>query len=155
MRWIYRFKYQGATWLARPLAHTLLHAHGSDLQSGGWDGVIGVPLNGLRIRERGYNQSELLAEELGRELGVGVMRGVVRRVKRTGTQTGLSREERFENMRGAFEPGLGVEGVAGGHVLLVDDVMTTGATVDGCARVLKRAGARSVGVLAVVRGMYY
>ncbi|MFO7958468.1 MAG: ComF family protein [Candidatus Brocadiia bacterium] len=112
--------------------------------------VVAVPLHPRRLRERGYNQSALLGRVLAGHFGRRLLSGVLRRTRHTSRQTGLSRTARRDNVRGAFEaarPGA----VDGLNLLLVDDVMTTGATVDECCKVLKRAGAAKVQVLTLAR----
>jgi ComF family protein len=112
------------------------------------DLIVPVPLHRSRERERGYNQSALVARGLGQILGVPVSPRALRRNRGTRTQTELSAEERARNVEGAFEvrdPGK----VAGLRVLLVDDVLTTGATLDAGAAALRKAGARQVYAAAV------
>jgi ComF family protein len=99
--------------------------------------LVPVPLHVKRQRERGYNQSVLIARELGRELGVGVLEGGLRRVKQTQPQVGLTRVMRRANVR---------------DVVLVDDVATTGATVMECARACRKAGVRRIRIAVVARG---
>lgn len=148
---MHRFKYNRATHLSADLGGLLagcVHAHfGAEL----FDSITYVPLYPSKARERSYNQSRLLAENLGRRLQVPVVRNALQRVRFTRTQTRLNADERKQNVRGAFRasmPGW----IDGRRWLLVDDVMTTGATVDECARVLKAHGAVSVTVVTVARG---
>ncbi len=108
-----------------------------------FDAIIPVPLNRRKERERGYNQSDAIAEGMSPLLGVPVRSAAVQRVKYTGTQTKLSVEERKTNIAEAFALRF-PEQVKGGDMLLVDDIITTGATVQEIAAVLKAAGARSV-----------
>jgi ComF family protein len=108
-----------------------------------------MPLHWTKRWTRGYNQSELLAEEIGRRFGLPVAK-VVKRVKRTAAQAGLSNSKRRLNVRGAFSV-TDKFAVKGRRVLLIDDVITTGATASACASVLKRAGASNVAVAAVAR----
>ena len=116
------------------------------------DCVCPVPLHGARQRGRGFNQAALLARELARRLGVEAFPNAVRRVRNTPTQTHLSAVERRRNVRGAFEPNPVLAGwFAGRVVLLVDDVMTTGATVSEAASALRKAGARRILALTVAR----
>jgi ComF family protein len=137
--------------LSRDLADFLeacwrTHFNGADL-----DAVTFVPLFPRKQRERTYNQSHLLAAELAPRLRCPLLTRCLRRVRYTATQTHLSMDERAANVRGAFavsDP----DWVAGRNLLLVDDVMTTGATVSECARVLKEAGAGRVYVITVARG---
>jgi ComF family protein len=114
------------------------------------DAVMAVPLHFWRKHRRGYNQSELLADAFCRETGLLHLKSVLRRKKLTRSQTELGRGERFENVAGAFtirHP----ERIRGKSVLLVDDICTTGATLEACARVLREAGARQVNALTVAR----
>lgn len=107
--------------------------------------VAAVPLHTTRLRERGFNQAALLAEGFARSLEIPMSTGLRRR-RATANQTGLSRERRIENVVGAFraEPTT----FDGAGVLLVDDVVTTGATLAEAAAALRLAGARSVTCLA-------
>jgi competence protein ComFC len=115
------------------------------------DAVACVPLHSRRHRERTYNQAALLASALARELHIPLALESLRRVKATDSQISLNARQRRANVRGAFSVTDG-GWVEGRRLLLVDDVMTTGATVDECARVLKEAGAAAVYVLTVARG---
>ena len=117
----------------------------------GCDMVIPVPLHRARERERGFNQSEVLAEGTSRAMGTALTKGILKRRKNTKDQTYLNAQQRAENVNGAFvvsQP----EKVCGKGVILVDDVMTTGATLNECARMLQEAGAAQVlaATLAVV-----
>jgi len=119
--------------------------------------LIPVPLHRSRELERGFNQAELLARGLTRKLtklregyAVPAVTGCLRRTRATAPQTGLSVQARHDNVRGGFSAA-GAEQLRGGVVVLVDDVMTTGATLSACASALKRAGARSVLGLTLAR----
>ena len=117
----------------------------------GVDEMTAVPLGKSRERERGYNQSLLLARSLAPILGLKAPVTLLRKTRTTPPQVGLDREERLLNVRNTFEIEKGAQ-VEGKVVLLVDDVMTTGATVSECARVLSKAGASEIRVLAAARG---
>jgi ComF family protein len=108
-----------------------------------------MPLHWFKKWQRGFNQSDLLAQEIGKKWNVPV-RNVIRRTKATLPQAGLTNAKRRANMSGAFRVPRG-RSLAGMRVLLVDDVVTTGATASACARVLKRAGAAHVALLALAR----
>jgi ComF family protein len=108
-----------------------------------------MPLHWIRRWRRGFNQAELLARALQKRTGIPVSRAL-RRQKRTPPQAGLSRAERRVNVETAFDV-RAPKTIEGKHVLLVDDIMTTGATASACAAVLKRAGARRVSVLTLAR----
>ena len=109
-----------------------------------------VPIHPKRLRARGFNQSLFLAQAAAEALGIRLSVGSLVRVRHTRPQVTLSPSEREQNVKGAFSVEEG-HGFAGGSVLLVDDVYTTGATVKECARVLKKAGAARVFVLTVAR----
>ncbi|TAN36411.1 MAG: ComF family protein [Verrucomicrobia bacterium] len=150
-RMIQDFKYHAAHWLAPDLMR-LLHAGLQTMpEFGSLDAIACVPLHRVRQRTRGYNQAALLAHSLAREVQKPFLRRALMRHRPTGTQTHLTARERVANVHGAFavrRP----EVVQGRAVLLVDDVMTTGATLSECARVLKAAGATRVCALTVARG---
>jgi ComF family protein len=141
---IHAFKYGDRPALARPLGRWL--AGRAALPSGAR--VVAVPLARGRRVARGYDQAALLADALARAAGAPRLRAVLRRVRETASQVGRSRDERRRNVAGAFEAG---PGAAGLDLVLVDDVVTTGATADAAARALLAAGARSVRVVALAR----
>jgi competence protein ComFC len=109
-----------------------------------------VPIHWVRRMTRGFNQSDLLAEELSAMLGLPCRHDLLARVRHTRRQALLPRERRAENVRGAFAVRPGAR-VAGAGILLVDDVVTTGETIGECARVLRAAGAREVWVACFAR----
>ena len=148
---LHRFKYSAATHLSGDLA-TMLHAcvqthYGRQPI----DAVVYVPLHAVKQRARTYNQARLLAGELARLMRLPLADGCLARGRDTGTQTHLSARERMRNVRGAFLVH-NAGWVHGRNFLLVDDVMTTGATVNEVSRVLKEAGAAAVYVVTVARG---
>jgi ComF family protein len=136
-------------WLADVLAGELLSRRGDDLRAAGCEVIVPVPLHWAKLWDRKFNQAELLAVCLGRGLRLKV-RPALRRVQRTPALAGLGRVERAEALAQAFAMrGRGVSSVLGRSVLLVDDILTTGATASSASRALKAAGATRV-VLAVV-----
>jgi competence protein ComFC len=143
---IHQFKYGGMKPLAKPLADYLAAALPRERQ---FDAVVPMPLHWRRQWKRGFNQSDLLARATARRCGIPMIRAV-RRVRATKSQAGLSNARRRENVSGAFRA-RGQKTVRGRRILLIDDVLTTGATASACARVLKRAGATSVTVLTLAR----
>jgi ComF family protein len=148
---VHAFKYEKACHLAGDLGGLLVgcvQAHYSQIS---FDGVCYVPLHPRKGRERTFNQSRLLALDAARRLGLPTLHRSLARVRLTSTQTRLNVEERKANVRGAFSA-LMPEWTEGRRLLLVDDVMTTGATVAECSRVLKEAGATGVYVVTVARG---
>lgn len=135
--------------LARMLAEGFRDARCADVPA---DAIVPVPLHPSRLREREFNQAEVLAHLAGRRVGLPV-EDCLRRGRYTPTQTHFHREERFENLRGAFELRRGAESRVGGkRFAVVDDVLTTGSTADACARALRDAGAAAVVVITVARG---
>ncbi len=133
--------------LAKPLAG---HMAAALPQLGSIDLCLPVPLYRSRRWNRGFNQSELLAAELCRTSGIRLGKRVLARVRATESQAGLSNRARFANVAGAFAVGK-PQVVKGRRVLIIDDVMTTGATLAACAKTLKKAGATSVVALTVAR----
>lgn len=148
---IHRLKYGKEIWLARVLARQLAEGM-EDPRLTGWtpDALIPVPLHPRRLREREFNQSEVLCRELSRICGIPVSTPLVRR-RYTTTQTQLDRKGRRQNLRDAFIPGKNGD-VMNMNLLLVDDVLTTGSTLDACSAALLEAGAQSVRALTVARG---
>lgn len=142
------YKYLGRRVLARPLS-TLLGALIDDV-AGPVHGVVPVPLHRRRLQERGYNQALLLADALARSAGWPLYWDLLERVRPTRSQVGLAMRERRRNVRGAFAVRATAR-LEGKNLLLVDDVLTTGSTVDECAGLLKREGATTVQVLTVAR----
>jgi len=114
--------------------------------------VVPVPLHSRKLRQRGFNQSELIARSALKKQSAGLVlnAGVLRRCRETQSQIGLSRHQRRENIRGAFAV-VKPDEVSGREILVVDDVFTTGTTVSECARILRRAGASKVYVATVAR----
>jgi len=145
---LHALKYRGAIDLALPLSALLLQAWEKYAYASDW--LIPVPLHPRRERKRGYNQAALLALALGARLQLPVAPRALQRVRHTVSQTHLNREERRKNVAEAFAlaPGLDVSGL---RITLIDDVATTGATLDACAGVLLAGGAREVTALTVAR----
>lgn len=143
---IHLFKYGRVQTLARPLGKLL--ALGLPREEK-FDAIVPVPLHWWKRWQRGFNQSELLAREIARRTHLPVRKSV-RRVKYTNAQAGLTNAKRRANVSQAFRS-KGGRVLEGQRVLLVDDVMTTGATAAACARALKRAGASYVALLTVAR----
>jgi ComF family protein len=147
---IHQFKYNHRRGLAFPLACRLVDLYGSRIVSFNIEGVIPVPLHQKRKSERGFNQSAELARHFCRQTGLPFWETCLKRTRATLVQAGLSRRERRNNVRGAFEVPRG-EKVVGKKILLVDDVFTTGVTLNECASVLKKAGASRVAALTLAR----
>lgn len=147
---LHAFKFERRRALAGPLADLLLEQCAGRLP-GAVDALVPVPLAGDRERERGFNQAALLAGRVAPALGVPVRTRWLKRVRPTPPQTELTGRERRANLRDAFQAHAAV---AGRRVLVIDDILTTGATVAECARTLRARGAREVGVLAVARVLW-
>lgn len=146
-----QLKYEQALWLAPDIAKLLKNCIRAEYPSLQFDLLVPVPLHHVRRRHRGYNQSEVLARELGRQLGCQSDPGILRRIRPTMSQTNLTAKERLSNVNKAFKYRR-EQRLVGRGILLVDDVMTTGATVNACAKALKRGGATSVHVITAARG---
>jgi competence protein ComFC len=148
---IHRFKYGRQFYLRRVLAGYLVEAmQDARIQSDPADCLVPVPLHPARMRERGFNQSEALAEILSKRTRLPIVRCMERR-RYTNTQTRFDRVERMQNLRNAFAMRKNSD-VRGKHLVLLDDVLTTGSTLHECALVLRAAGAESVRAITVARG---
>jgi ComF family protein len=152
--------------ISRALVHALKYGDRLDLapMMGRWlgqagrelleeaDALVPVPLHWRRRWARRFNQSAVLAAEVSAASGVPIAAGALKRVKFTAQQVGLSRSQRAANVQGAFRvTPEGKAAIAGRRLLLIDDVLTSGATVEGCVKALLRAGARNVDVLVFAR----
>jgi ComF family protein len=142
---IHALKYQGVRGLAPILAERLAQAFGrSTFQA---QAVVALPLHAERLAQRGYNQAALLAEALARRLNLPYLPEAVQRIRHTAPQVGLNRHERAANVADAFRAD--PEQVRGLRLILVDDVVTTGATMRACAESLRNAGAVEICALSV------
>ncbi|MBF0485317.1 MAG: ComF family protein [Candidatus Omnitrophica bacterium] len=112
------------------------------------DYLVPIPLHSTRQRERGYNQSLLLAEELSQALGIPLNNAILERIRPTQAQSELGAKERWTNLEAAFRIKTFPE-VSGRHIILVDDLLTTGATASEAAKTLKAAGAQKVGLITL------
>ena len=147
---VHALKYQDRTDLAPAMGRWMARA-GRELLEGA-DALVPVPLHWRRGWSRRYNQSGALARVIERQTGVKLASEVLQRVRPTQQQIGLSRSERASNVQGAFKVASDRKAdIAGRRLVLVDDVLTSGATVDACARALLRAKAASVDVLVFAR----
>jgi competence protein ComFC len=150
-RVILDFKYSGQIHLRHLVASWLFAALEDDrLRAREFDLIVPVPLHPARERERGFNQADLLAELLNAHMSIQAHQ-VLERTRYTTTQTAFDRTERMENLRGAFRLRKDAD-VRQLRVLLIDDVLTTGSTLNECARVLRKGGARSVHAATAARG---
>jgi ComF family protein len=148
---IHRFKYERQYHLRHILGDWLVDSLASDrITRESFDAFVPVPLHPARQREREFNQAGVLARILADRTGHPVL-DCLRRVRNTETQTHFDREERMENLRNAFEL-RNTSSVHEKRLLLIDDVLTTGSTLDECARILRAAGSESVRAVVVARG---
>ena len=144
---MHRFKYEGWRKLASPLAQLLAERLAVEGVAARW--IVAVPLHPDRKRQRGFNQAELLAAQLRARMALDLPDGELIRTRPTPPQVGRDRLRRFENVKDAFAwrgPAL-----SGESLLLIDDVATTGATLDACASVLRSAGAGPVTGVSIAR----
>lgn len=147
---IHSFKYSRNTHLRYPLALLTLEGLGNFLYDQRPHIIIPVPLHPSRLRQRGFNQAVLLGSTLSRRLSLPMLLDTLARIRQTEPQIELSAAERRLNVKGAFavkKP----ERIAGKRILLLDDVMTTGSTMDECAKELKKAGAEMVIAATIAR----
>jgi len=150
--WVRRYKYP-ARGLQAPSGQDRARLRALLAESTAWrplatpNCVVPVPLHAARLRRRGFNPATTLARALARGAGVSIAHGALARTRDTPSQTGLGRAARRANVRGAFQ----ARRLDAAHVWLVDDVVTTGATLEECARMLRAAGARSVVALCAAR----
>ena len=148
---IHLFKYRGLFTLSSYLGEKLWEVYRNNPIYETADYIIPVPLTYWTRVKRGYHQTLLLANYLSRKTGKKVLRKVLYKSKNIPSQTGLSRKERLKNVRGAFQT-RNSRIIKGKNILLIDDVLTTGATVNECVKILKKAGVKKVFVLTLARG---
>ena len=144
-------KYRNRPHLAKPLAQLLIEFAQIHLNMKEFNTVACVPLHSAKIREREFNQADLLARPLSRKFGVVFSAGKLRKNKSGPSQSNLNRSKRLKNLKGTFSVH-DHNHFNDKNVLLVDDVFTTGATVNECSRALLDAGAKTVSVLTLARG---
>ena len=140
---VYALKYQGADYVAPYMGELMAHRFSMLRELAGVKLVVPVPLFSKRKKKRGYNQSELLARAFCKQTGLPLDTETLVRVRDTDSQTKLGRQERTRNMTGAFAV-KNPQYVKGKVILLIDDVATTGSTLEACAQALRQAGAKRV-----------
>lgn len=149
---IHRYKYFQALWFEPFLADLLIRQAKPILERERWDWIVPVPLHRLKKREREFNQAERLADRLADATNIPVNRNLLERIEFTRTQTLLTRPQRMDNVRTAFRMRRGKK-LDGEKIIVLDDVLTTGATTSACAKVLQAAGAGEICVWTVARGL--
>lgn len=150
---IHRFKYRGRTGIGEILGGIMADFAGGIWDMAAFERIVPVPLHRRRLRERGFNQSVILARKISKRFDIPLDFTSLRREVFTPPQVGLGREARPANVHGAFAVKY-PERIAGRRILLVDDVYTTGSTLAECARVLIRAQAEAVAVLTLARAVH-
>lgn len=149
---VLKSKAKGSEWVAAALAHYLWEERQREILSTGIDGVVAIPQHWMQHLIQPYHAADTLAAVWARSLQVPLHAHILKKVRRTPSQVSLSPHERRSNLRNAFAVKRG-DAIAGKTVLLADDVMTTGSTVNEAAKVLLKAGARRVVVAVIARGL--
>ena len=147
---VYRFKYKNRRSWGRIFAGELARQYGGQIRDWGIDEIIPIPLHASRKRQRGFNQSEVIARELSDLTGIPCRTDVLFRIRKTVPQKKLGPDGRAANLQGAFAVSRRWD--ACGKALLIDDIYTTGTTVEKAAKMLKKAGCRNVYFLTISIG---
>ena len=151
VRWsVYQFKYHNRRIFGKFYAQELFRIYGKWIRENNINVIIPIPLHKKRQRNRGYNQSEIVARELGKLLRLPVNTKAVVRARNTKPQKELSHKERYHNLKEAFHVTKHWKGER--HVLLIDDIYTTGNTIDSMAKLLRQKGAEKVWFLTISIG---
>ena len=150
---IHQFKYGNNISVGALLASFMADFSFQDVNFTDYSLIVPVPLHIKRLRDRGFNQALILARAIAKKRQIPVNFSMLKRHKFTLTQTGLNKTERKQNIKGAFEVS-DKKIIAGKNVILVDDVCTTGATINECAKTLLKAGAQKVTVLTLARVLH-
>lgn len=144
---LYRFKYNNKQEYAKIYANEIMMHHGRQMKGWNVDAIIPIPLHKSKLRSRGFNQAEILAKELSKLLVIPCYNNYVMRSKKTLPQKSLNDKQRKNNLKNAFK--IGVNDVKLNKVILIDDIYTTGITVDSVTEVLNYAGVNEVYVITV------
>lgn len=147
---VYRFKYHNKRSYGRLFAEEMAECYGKWIASKGIEVIIPVPLHPSKKRKRGFNQAEILAGILAEATGIPIQTDVLFRIKKSRPQKMLDPQERRENLKGAFAVSKRWKPCR--NVLLIDDIYTTGSTIERCAGMLKKAGAENVWFLTISIG---
>ena len=149
---IYRFKYGGRREYAAFFGEEMAQFLGERIRSCQADALVPVPIHKKRLQERGYNQAQLLAQEIGKRLQIPVLDHMIGRIQNTAPQKGLGAQERQNNLKKAFK--MYQNDVKLDTIIIIDDIFTTGSTIDAMGRVLLEAGAKRIyfAALAVGKG---
>ena len=147
---IYHFKYHNQRQFGKLYARAMAEKYGGTIRQWNPDIIIPVPLHKIKRKQRGFNQAQVIAEELGKIMGVSVNSFAVKRVRYTKPQKKMDHKLRKSNLKNAFEIAVSLQKIK--CVLLVDDIYTTGNTLDEVAKILKQAGVQKVYFLTVSIG---
>ncbi len=150
---IYAFKYKNQRYYAKYFSKSILQLYKKELQELNLDGIVPVPVHKHKKRQRGYNQAEVLADYLAKELHLPVYPTYLLRVENTNPQKELNDKVRIKNLKNAFK--IGENEIELKKVLLVDDIYTSGATIEACTRILLEAGVQKVYYTSVAIGKGY
>jgi competence protein ComFC len=152
---LHRYKYENALWVEPFVTELFVDVAGPKVKAGEWDMIVPVPLHPRRQKEREFNQAEVLGRALSKATDIALETRFLQRTIDTRTQTRLSRTQRSENVRRAFRFRGRKGELAGKRMIVVDDVLTTGATASACARLLRQNGAEEVCVWTLARGLLH
>ncbi len=147
---IYRFKYKDCRCYGRFFGEQMAERYKEIIKKWQPDAIVPVPIHKTRMRKRGYNQAELIGRALSDMLNIPMDTGALLRTGKTEPQKKLSKEIRIKNVENAFKVSINV--VRYSKIILVDDIYTTGATINACARVLKQAGVQEVYFISICIG---
>jgi len=152
---LHRYKYEHALWVEPFITEVFVAVAGPKVKTGQWDMIVPVPLHPRRQKEREFNQAEVLGRALSSSTDIALETRLLQRTIDTRSQTRLPRAQRGENVRRAFRFRGRAGELAGKRVIVVDDVLTTGATTNACARLLRQNGAEEVCVWTLARGLLH
>ena len=152
---LHRYKYENRLWVEPFVTELFADVAGPQVKAGNWDMIVPVPLHPRRQKEREFNQAEVLGRALSNATGVALETKLLQRTIDTRSQTQLPRGQRRENVRRAFRFRGSKGELAGKRMIVVDDVLTTGATTSACARLLRQNGAEEVCVWTLARGLLH
>ena len=147
---IYSFKYKNKRYYGNVFGKELADKYGNLLKIWGIDEIIPVPIHKKRLKERGYNQAEIIADEIGKMTGIPVLKDKIIRTKNTVPQKALSDVQRVKNMKDAFK--VSEDYTPGKNVLIIDDIYTTGTTIRHIAQIIKAKGGEKVFFLTISIG---
>ena len=149
---ILSLKFQEKPYIYKTIAYFLENKRKNFENLKKYDIIIVVPISKKRQKERGYNQSELLAKEISKMLSIKIEKNIIRKIKNTPPQSSLNKEQRQENIRGVYKA-FNIEKIENKNILIIDDIYTTGNTVNECAKVLVEKGIHKqrIGVLTIAK----